>query len=227
MDIRLECSRGPCEGRSITLKLGRHGIGRELDNALRVAEDDAASAHHAAVLVRTTATVLEDQGSHNGTHLNGVRLCVPTVLGEGDLIRIGVSEWRFMRLAGDAVTVDPEPQPLVLEVTATHEVDEPRLLVLDGPHRGRVLEVKAAEPVVIGRSPRADLVINDTFVSREHATFFRRGDEVAVLDNDSSNGVYVNGERIRMIHLTDGDEVRIGRTHFRFVALGSPLPGLE
>lgn len=228
MDVRLVCVHGPCEGRTVTLGGGRHGFGRESDNAVRLPEDEAASAHHAELLIRPTALVLQDLDSHNGTHLNGVQLAVPTVVALGDVIRVGASEWSVEQAdTADAFDTDGDAGDFALDLSVTHDVVPPRLQVVAGPRRGEVFELALGLPFVVGRSPKAELTLDDVFVSREHATFFRQGDDVAVLDNDSSNGVFVNGQQVRMLHLTDGDEVRIGHTILRFLAVGSPVPELE
>lgn len=70
----------------------------------------------------------------------------------------------------------------------------------------------------IGRESECNLVIKaDTKVSRRHATVIRRGMAFIIQDNGSSNGTYVNGEKITEPHeLMVGDSVRIGRREFTF-----------
>ena len=63
----------------------------------------------------------------------------------------------------------------------------------------------------IGRSLLADLRFEDPTVSRRHALVVRRGDELLVLDDRSTNGVYVNGERVSEHGLRPGDVLTIGR----------------
>ncbi len=66
--------------------------------------------------------------------------------------------------------------------------------------------------VVIGRQD-ADLVLADPEVSRRHAVLRPSGHSVLVEDLDSTNGTFVNGEKIRgPITVGPGDQVRIGRT---------------
>jgi predicted RNA-binding Zn-ribbon protein involved in translation (DUF1610 family) len=71
----------------------------------------------------------------------------------------------------------------------------------------------------LGRSLAADIRFDDPTVSRRHA-MLHRGDGVArVLDDRSLNGVFVNGERVDMRTLADGDELTIGRFHMYFLSL--------
>ena len=70
----------------------------------------------------------------------------------------------------------------------------------------------------IGRSPAADICLEDASVSRRHAIILREGEEVRVLDDRSLNGVWVNGERVTTRVLADGDKLTIGRNELTFEA---------
>ncbi|HTN74653.1 MAG TPA: FHA domain-containing protein [Pirellulaceae bacterium] len=73
-------------------------------------------------------------------------------------------------------------------------------------------------PFTIGRIDTADLQIDSTRVSREHAVIVKEGDEYHVRDLGSTNGTYVNGQRIQEHALIDGDVVVIADSEFTFVA---------
>jgi len=86
----------------------------------------------------------------------------------------------------------------------------PAVVVTAGPEAGRRVEL--GREVAIGRQD-ADLVVGDPEVSRRHAVLRRSGGSVVVEDLDSTNGTFVNGERIRgPIKVGPGDQVRVGRT---------------
>ena len=87
---------------------------------------------------------------------------------------------------------------------------QPRLLANDG----RAFSI-GDRPVVIGRSPDVDVVINDSNVSRRHAEVWRTSEGVAVRDLQSTNGTYVNGHRITAVSLSPRDDVTVGGLHFR------------
>jgi hypothetical protein len=83
-------------------------------------------------------------------------------------------------------------------------------VVTTGPEAGRRVELGLE--VAIGRQ-EGDLVVEDPEVSRRHAVLRRSGGSVVVEDLDSTNGTFVNGERIRTpMTLGPGDQVRVGRT---------------
>jgi len=86
----------------------------------------------------------------------------------------------------------------------------PTVVVKAGPEAGRRVELDLE--VAIGRQD-GDLVVEDPEVSRRHAVLRRSGASVVVEDLDSTNGTFVNGERIRSpVTLGPGDQVRVGRT---------------
>jgi hypothetical protein len=87
---------------------------------------------------------------------------------------------------------------------------QPRLLASDG----RAFTI-ADRPLVVGRSPDVEVVINDSKVSRRHAEFWRTADGVAVRDLQSTNGTFVNGHRITAVSLSPRDDVTIGALHLR------------
>jgi pSer/pThr/pTyr-binding forkhead associated (FHA) protein len=71
-------------------------------------------------------------------------------------------------------------------------------------------------PFSIGRNDNTDLPINSTRVSREHAAVVRTGNTYRVRDLDSTNGTFVNGQRIEEATLEDGDIVVIADVEFTF-----------
>lgn len=65
--------------------------------------------------------------------------------------------------------------------------------------------------ISIGRTNQAQLVLNDQTLSRVHATIFREAGDIWLMDENSSNGSFVNGERVvRDRKLRDGDEIQLG-----------------
>jgi len=66
--------------------------------------------------------------------------------------------------------------------------------------------------MTIGRSPEAEIFLDDVTVSRQHAVLQRRGGEWRLDDLSSLNGTYVNRRRIEETHkLTEGDELQVGK----------------
>lgn len=69
----------------------------------------------------------------------------------------------------------------------------------------------------IGRSPEADVRIEDRFASQLHARVYARRGKYHVEDLQSTNGTYLNEERLDgEAGLSDLDQIRIGDTELRF-----------
>ena len=69
----------------------------------------------------------------------------------------------------------------------------------------------------VGRSRHCDILIEDKYTSRYHASLKNEGDCVVVRDNDSSNGTYLNGMKISgMAVLEPSDKLVFGKCEFEF-----------
>lgn len=84
-----------------------------------------------------------------------------------------------------------------------------RLVVLNGDEKGCSYELFAT-PVTLGAAVGNDLSFDDDLVSRNHAVFERRGSAVELVDLNSENGTFVNGDRISRRRLSKGDRVSLG-----------------
>ena len=71
------------------------------------------------------------------------------------------------------------------------------------------------DEVTVGRDPRADILLDDSTVSRQHAVFRRENGAYTVIDAGSLNGTYVNRQRVDKATLKNGDEIMIGK--FRLI----------
>jgi pSer/pThr/pTyr-binding forkhead associated (FHA) protein len=67
------------------------------------------------------------------------------------------------------------------------------------------------ERMTIGRSPDAEVFLDDVTVSRNHALLVRRRDGLYIDDLGSLNGTYVNRRRIESHRLQNGDELQVGK----------------
>lgn len=85
------------------------------------------------------------------------------------------------------------------------------LAILDGPDAGSVFRIEKPR-VTIGRA-NADLTLNDTEASRQHAVLEVRDAAITVSDLGSTNGTLVNGEKIEdAVELSDKSEFQVGAT---------------
>ena len=74
---------------------------------------------------------------------------------------------------------------------------------------------------VLGREDNCQIVIEDESVSRRHASIQSHGGEFIILDLQSTNGTFVNEDRVSSHKLKDGDYLHIGNGIYRFLASGN------
>ncbi len=91
------------------------------------------------------------------------------------------------------------------------------LIVLVGGRRGE-RAILGDQKFVLGRGSAANLVIDSDSVSRAHAYIENRGGAHFLVDNDSTNGSYVNYKRVREKQLRDGDQVQIGHAMLKYLS---------
>ena len=90
------------------------------------------------------------------------------------------------------------------------------LAVEKGPKELRGVSIVVRGPVIVGRSPSADIVIGAGYVSARHARFSLMGQNLFVEDLGSTNGTTVNGQPvIDPVSLKNGDVVAVGDVSIR------------
>jgi len=72
--------------------------------------------------------------------------------------------------------------------------------------------------IVVGRSSDLDMVLVEDMVSRKHAKISATGDQIVIQDLGSTNGTFVNGEKIKKARLKEGDRILIGTSIIKLVA---------
>jgi pSer/pThr/pTyr-binding forkhead associated (FHA) protein len=98
-----------------------------------------------------------------------------------------------------------------------------KLILKSGDKSGMEYEVR--DGLVLGRRLEAPIHLNDTKASREHAKIVMEGGGYVLVDLDSTNGTFVNGNKVLRHRLVRDDLVRIGRTMFVYYDLASAPPG--
>jgi FHA domain len=85
------------------------------------------------------------------------------------------------------------------------------LVIRSGGGRAGEAFPASGERMAIGRSPDAEIFLDDVTVSRNHALLVRRRDGLYIDDLGSLNGTYVNRRRIESHRLQHGDELQVGK----------------
>jgi pSer/pThr/pTyr-binding forkhead associated (FHA) protein len=196
-------------------------IGRGAGADVRLPSAAVSETH---VVLRATGStwVAVDEGSTNGTRVDGQRLAPgrPKALRSGDVLRLPGFDLEVHLHVAAAVPTSAEAtaalaRRLVREVLADagKETDPPRLVVVGGADAGRELRLPPPPArLLIGRGEHCDLVLRDADVSREHVEIACEFDGILVRDLGSKNGLIVGGRPVRERRLRDRDELVVGST---------------
>lgn len=86
-------------------------------------------------------------------------------------------------------------------------------VALTAPADRAGLTFRVTRPLVLGRSAEADVVLDDPYASDFHARLVFQAGEIRLQDLGSTNGTYINGERMAApMSLRPGDQIRVGET---------------
>jgi hypothetical protein len=91
------------------------------------------------------------------------------------------------------------------------------LVPLEGPQTGELFQLKGR--CVVGTAADCDVVLRDGSISGRHAEFIGSSGGYRINDLGSTNGTFVNDKRISSHDLVDNDNVRLGRTNFKFKSM--------
>jgi FHA domain/Protein of unknown function (DUF3662) len=166
--------------------------------------DFARLAEHQAYLEREWAELLSDLASRVGVRFLEGRPNVEMIAREA--VPAGAVDVDAVEEATVAIDGAPIPSPAARY----------HLRMLTGVPAYGVYYVEGRARV--GRSEENDVFLVDPSVSRTHAVVEVDGSEPIVRDLGSTNGTYVNGERVEARLLRDGDELTFGNTRMRFEA---------
>ncbi|HTJ43456.1 MAG TPA: GGDEF domain-containing protein [Kofleriaceae bacterium] len=91
------------------------------------------------------------------------------------------------------------------------------LVVIYGLELGKKYNLNRPQ-IIIGRSSKADIQIDQEAVSRNHCKIINTGKAILLRDMGSTNGTYINDELIDEYVLRDGDYIKVGRCIFKFLS---------
>ncbi len=208
------------------------GRGRRSGNEIVLA-DGMVSKRHMALLFENDRFFVRDEGSTNGTFLNGVRLSPGQArpLEPGDQILLG--ETTLIYRPTDEPSADGLRAKAATPASAVNafraSVESPLMLVTREGESHLL-----ASDMTVGRSFTSDLVLVGEGVAGQHARLFRQpapnsgGEErFYVEDLGTTGGTSVNNERIPArfpVALYENDEIAFGTVQLRFVRRGAGQP---
>jgi pSer/pThr/pTyr-binding forkhead associated (FHA) protein len=110
---------------------------------------------------------------------------------------------------------DPSPKPNVSTVRPARAFV---LRFISGKYQGGEFPIVQDKQIVVGRSSDLDMVLVEDMVSRKHARITMQDAEIWIEDLGSTNGTFVNGEKIKRARLKEGDRVLIGTSILKLIA---------
>ncbi len=92
------------------------------------------------------------------------------------------------------------------------------LRFISGKYQGGEYPLPGEKEIVIGRGGELDIVLVEDMVSRKHAKINTQGGKIVIQDLGSTNGTFVNGEKIKRARLKEGDRVLIGTSILKLIS---------
>ncbi len=218
----LTMQSGPQAGQTFTLTAGSHTIGRTSGNQIYIA-DPTISKRHARITVQADGAFIEDLGSSNGTFINGKRISASTWLKPGDVLQVGTTVTLNVSQPGASGSVaDLGPTYIPQQgPSRAAAVSNFSLVIQRGSQPGQTFSLVSGAQT-IGRTSGNQIHIADSTISKQHASITVQPNGVFIQDLGSSNGTFVNGQRISSpTPLQGGDTVQVGTT----VTFGVQGPG--
>lgn len=220
-------------------------IGRETACEIRFDPGDImVSRKHASIRFEDGNFVLEDNKSFNGTLVNEQRISAPTPLYDGDRIELGIggpllrlaapgriapqgadlagqrgiSINQLSGLSASAIPISSKTMAFTADraaelLSSPKESAEPQLLMS--------LTFGDRRDMTIGRDETSDIRLDGLQISNKHARLLKTGNEIAVEDLNSTNGVYINGARVSRQSVRPEDSIQIGTFLVRVDASGN------
>lgn len=211
--VRLYMLSGDQAGREYALLKNVTSLGRSASNDIVIA-DPKASRRHLQIVLENGQYLAVDAGSANGFYVNEQQV-QRAQLFNGDIITIGLVRMAFQWAGGPTRSVTAtgtripvqQPQPgSPFGIPST--IDESALERIDLRNR---------EITSLGREHTGnEVVLDNPQVSRRHLQIANQNGSFVVTDLRSTNGTFVNGQRISSTTLNDGDIVNIGPYRFMF-----------
>jgi pSer/pThr/pTyr-binding forkhead associated (FHA) protein len=157
------------------------------------------SKSHLIIINDRGESYLRDLASTNGVYLNNQPVREARI-SDGDILNIG--RFQFICYNGFPSEMDEEP----------HAAEDAELII-EGQDQPFPLRLRT---MLIGRRAKCELRLDDADVSNVHAIIYRCDGRRYIRDLNSTNGTFLNSQRIRETEIRDGDVVRVGETVFRY-----------
>lgn len=202
------------------------------------------SRRHAEIRRNNGEFIIHDNGSFNGTLVNEQRISTPTPLYHADRIELGLGgpvikfnapshiAPKGASVAGQRAI--PLDQLGIAEIAPLENGSKTMVVNLGNMSQTISKEKSAVQPsllmsltfgnknqLTIGRDEKSDIRIDGLQISNRHARLLQTNSGIFIEDQNSTNGVYVNGNRVSRQNITPNDSVQIGSFQIRIDNAGN------
>lgn len=180
--MRLRVAAGPDTGKELFLyPENRYFVGRDPAYCQLVLKDSEVSRKHMSISVDNTGIITAtDLNSQNGTYLHNHKLATPTTVNHGDALVLGET----------TITIEASAENSQGEVRSSIPAE------LENKAEKNFNTQAAGTTITIGRDSDNDIVLDHPHVSRKHAIIKTTNDGTCIQDLNSTNGTYVNGNKV-------------------------------
>lgn len=177
---------------SVWLVDSRFSIGRASNNSLMI-EDNSVEAMHAEIVNQQDQLTLHKKSPKGSVKVNGLEVKASSPLKANDSISIGSIELELIDSQSlSSIPVKQAPWSLHSSASWLEQHD----YIID-------------KKTVIGRDSSCDICLNLDYLSRKHISLEPVNGKLLIEDLNSSNGTFVNGERVQKAELKPGDKIKL------------------
>jgi len=177
-------------------------IGRASSNTIQI-DEALVSSHHAMIKKDGDGIIIIDNNSKNGTFINGQKISMRHVV-NGDIICIGSVAIKYsdgkLGFRSEDIIINDEK---ACEKSSKNPVQTHFFDLSDGF-------------CTIGSSATCTLKLGEKTVSSNHAIIKKQNDRFMIIDNDSTHGTFINGQKVSIQNLNNNDQIRIGDNTFYY-----------
>ncbi len=179
-----------------------------------VVDDPNVEATHCELVIEQSEVVVNNLTKNKSILVNDFPIPDSQKLVAGDMLKLGEVELEII----DPLQELNQPRPAAkASKTVIRPSISPWLLKANSaPLTGQFFQIN--QTATIGRDDKADIMVPLSFVSRTHANLTIKQEKLFIEDANSSNGTFVNNERIKSCELQNNDVVRLDE--FSFTVIG-------
>ena len=168
---------------------------------------------HGKVKKSDEGFIFIDLDTDNGSYIQDIKI-MKHLLTHNDEIQIA----NYIIVYDEGIGYEDETETSIITAFEKEDITKlgrPYFLSRNPGSEGKRYPIEKTS-ITVGRSEGVDIVVVDTTVSRKHAQLEFKDNHYILTDLDSSNGTYVNGEKIDIKIISFGDLVQFGEMKFVF-----------